>query len=165
MATPPINVVGQFVVSKPFEVEPGAIYKCEAIRGFDALEMEGVDIYATFYRPHDIDKERFDEDRLNGTDIVTLMSVSSDPINIPSSFIESFPNVEAIPYKHNMLVFDLGILPDGFELSATIDQCKQLLDNNIGIDTKVRNVTHPVTDVIDLPSMSASPTQGLPIKT
>lgn len=150
MATPPINVVGQFTVADPFKLEDGAIYKCESIRGFEELDSAGVDIYSAYYKDYGIEKEVYDGDRLNSVDIVTLVSVSADIITLPSSFITSFPNVESIPYQHTMLVFDVGILPDGFDLTGIEEHCRQIIAQGVGVDVDVATITHPVADVVDV---------------
>lgn len=150
MATPPINVVGQFTVADPFKLEDGAIYKCESIRGFEELDSVGVDIYNTYYKDYGIEKEVYNDDRLNSVDIVTLVSVSADIITLPSSFIKSFPNVESIPYQHTMMVFDMGILPDGFDLTGIEEHCRQVITHGVGVEVDVATITHPVADVVDV---------------
>lgn len=149
MATPPINVVGQFTVKDPFDTVPGAIYKCESIQGFEALDLANVDIYAQYYQPFGLPRSAYDHDRLNSVDIVTLISLSAPPIVLPSSYITSFPNVESIPYHQTLVVFDLGILPDGFDLSSLSDQCRQVFEDGVGVDVTPMTVTHPVSDVVD----------------
>jgi hypothetical protein len=149
MATPPINVVGSFVVRAPFTTAPGAIYKCESIRGFEALDSEGVDIYDAFYKPFGLTEEQYNNDRINSIDIVTLMSLTAATIVLPSSYIVSFPTAEVIPYQHHFLVFDLGILNEDFDLKGVADYCKQALDASIGINVAYRTVTHPITEFID----------------
>jgi hypothetical protein len=149
MATPPINALGQYVVRPPFNIPAGAIYKCEAINGFEALEKDGVNVFSKFYTPFGISQDIFNTDRINGIDIVTLISATHPTVILPSSFIVSFPNITAIPYNNVFLVMDLGILPDKTELRAGIDYCKEVIEDFHGVTPTVQIVAHPIAGLID----------------
>ena len=149
MATPPINALGQYVVRPPFNIPAGAIYKCEAINGFEALEKDGINVFSKFYTPFGISQDIFNTDRINGIDIVTLISSTHPTVILPSSFIVSFPNITAIPYNNVFLVMDLGILPDKTELRAGIDYCKEVIEDFHGVTPTVQVVAHPIAGLID----------------
>ena len=149
MATPPINALGQYVVRPPFNIPAGAIYKCEAINGFEALDKDGVNVFSKFYTPFGISQDIFNTDRINGIDIVTLISSTHPTVILPSSFIVSFPNITAIPYNGVFLVMDLGILPDKTELRAGIDYCKEVIEDFHGVTPTVQVVAHPIAGLID----------------
>ena len=149
MATPPINALGQYVVRPPFNIPAGTIYKCEAINGFEALEKDGVNVFSKFYTPFGISQDIFNTDRINGIDIVTLISATHPTVILPSSFIVSFPNITAIPYNNVFLVMDLGILPDKTELRAGIDYCKEVIEDFHGVTPTVQIVAHPIAGLID----------------
>ena len=149
MATPPINALGQYVVRPPFNIPAGAIYKCEAINGFEALEKDGANVFSKFYTPFGISQDIFNTDRINGIDIVTLISSTHPTVILPSSFIVSFPNITAIPYNNVFLVMDLGILPDKTELRAGIDYCKEVIEDFHGVTPTVQVVAHPIAGLID----------------
>ena len=149
MATPPINALGQYVVRPPFNIPAGAIYKCEAINGFEALDKDGVNVFSKFYTPFGISQDIFNTDRINGIDIVTLISSTHPTVILPSSFIVSFPNITAIPYNNVFLVMDLGILPDKTELRAGIDYCKEVIEDFHGVTPTVQVVAHPIAGLID----------------
>lgn len=149
MATPPINALGQYVVRPPFNIPAGAIYKCEAINGFEALEKDGANVFSKFYTPFGISQDTFNTDRINGIDIVTLISSTHPTVILPSSFIVSFPNITAIPYNNVFLVMDLGILPDKTELRAGIDYCKEVIEDFHGVTPTVQVVAHPIAGLID----------------
>lgn len=149
MATPPINALGQYVVRPPFNIPAGAIYKCEAINGFEALEKDGINVFSKFYTPFGISQDIFNTDRINGIDIVTLISATHPTVILPSSFIVSFPNITAIPYNNVFLVMDLGILPDKTELRAGIDYCKEVIEDFHGVTPTVQVVAHPIAGLID----------------
>ena len=149
MATPPINALGQYVVRPPFNIPAGAIYKCEAINGFEALEKDGANVFSKFYTPFGISQDIFNTDRINGIDIVTLISSTHPTVILPSSFIVSFPNITAIPYNNVFLVMDLGILPDKTELRAGIVYCKEVIEDFHGVTATVQVVAHPIAGLID----------------
>ncbi len=149
MATPPINALGQYVVRPPFNIPAGAIYKCEAINGFEALEKEGVNVFSKFYLPYGISQDVFNGDKVNGIDIVTLISTTHPTVILPSSYIVSFPDITAIPYNNVFLVMELGILPDKTELRAGIDYCKEVIQDFHGVTPTVQVVAHPIAGLID----------------
>ncbi len=149
MATPPINAVGLYTVKAPFTIVSGAVYKCEAIEGFEALDHKGIDIHAIYYAPHGLSAAQYDSDRLNSVDIVTLVSLSAPTIVLPSSFILDYPTGGAIPYSQHFLVVDVGLLPDNFDFTAVEADFKETVQAIVGNDPNITHVVHPVLETID----------------
>ncbi|AXH70747.1 hypothetical protein [Vibrio phage BONAISHI] len=150
MSTPPLNAVGLYEVASPFAVQPGAIYKCETIRGFDELEENDVDVYVTYYKPHGLTQDDYIRDRDNSEDIVYLMSLTADTLIIPSYYITKFPTAAQIPYLQTYLTFDLGLLPETFDVTGVAEYCKEALENSVGIDVSYRMVTQPTLSIISV---------------
>ncbi len=91
----------------------------------------------------------FNGDKVNGIDIVTLISTTHPTVILPSSYIVSFPDITAIPYNNVFLVMELGILPDKTELRAGIDYCKEVIQDFHGVTPTVQVVAHPIAGLID----------------
>lgn len=110
--TPPINATGTYTLREPWTTVPGAVYKCEGISGFEALEADGVDVYRRFYQPNGISLNEMLADANAGINIITLMSRTAETIYVPSSYIISYPNDIAAGYSRMLVATDVGPLPD-----------------------------------------------------
>lgn len=122
--TPPIDVVGAFVLRTPFVATPGENYQCQSIRGFQEIIAQGEDPKVLFYDVHGIQGD-YDADALNAVNIVTLLSDNEDPIYVPSSYIISFPTTTTVPYSRTLVTADLGLLPDSVEILDFITHVAQ----------------------------------------
>jgi len=148
MATPPHLAVGTYELQTPFTVVAGATYICESIEGFEALNAEGVDIYAVYYAPHGLSTSDYLRDLRNNENIITLLSNTEAPIRVPSSYILSFPTTKSVPYSRTFVTFDLGALPNDMDLSDTVTAIKELLDANIGINSTGKVMTGLIADSV-----------------
>ena len=146
--TPPINATGAFEVLAPFAVESGAIYRCEAIVGFEALEGNGVDVFETYYSTTGVSNEVYLEDATNGINIITLISDTAATLVIPSSYISKFPTAVSVPYSRMVLSVDLGVLPDGVDLTSCMDVIASEVSEVIGVPTAVEAHKLSVEDAV-----------------
>lgn len=165
--TPGINATGIYVLFAPWTVVTGAIYRAEAIDGFESLEAQGIDVYAKYYQAYEsegITVQDFQRDRLNAINIVTLMSDTQDTIYVPSSYIKEFPSSIAYPYSRVLLSVDLGLLPDGISLQTTIENIQSHVSELVGVphstngiaitkDGLVENSLAAVDDSVRVPVM------------
>lgn len=119
--TPPINATGAYTVHAPFTIPAGSVYRCEAIIDFSVLEDDGVNVHQRYYEPVGLDTATFETDKINQINIIVLVSDNHPKIEIPSSYIASFPTAVTVPYSHMYLSVDLGLLPDGVPLQAAKD--------------------------------------------
>ena len=131
--TPQIDATGKYVLTAPFAAVVGKVYRCEAIEGFNTLEEDNVDVFQVYYEPFGLNSTIYEEDKLNGINIVTLVSDSSPTIHVPSSYITSFPNETSVPYSQTILSVDLGILPNGVDLDETIDAIRSYVSEVTGV--------------------------------
>mgnify|MGYP000654568572 CR=1 FL=1 len=134
--TPGINATGVYVLYAPWVVEPGAIYRAEAIDGFESLESNDIDVYSRFYQAYEdagVTVTDYQRDRLNAINIITLMSDTAETIYVPSSFIKEFPRTVTVPYSRLILSVDLGLLPDGISLQTTIENIQSHVSELVGI--------------------------------
>lgn len=147
--TPPINATGVYVLIAPFATVPGAIYRCEAIDGFESLEERNVNVFDTYYLPYGLNNAQFESDRVNGVNIVTIMSDNQPTIFVPSSFIDKYPTTTNVPYSRVILSVDMGALPDGLSLQPAVDSIVQMVSEFMGIPNPgVRVNTVSVTETV-----------------
>ena len=145
--TPTINTVGVFKVEKPFFVESNRVYEVVAIREFDDIWLQGGDVYEEYYKPNGLSEEIYERDvKLNAT-IITLKSKVGN-VYIPDTFIESFPTLGYLNYKHVILSVDIGAVSDDTNLDALIDDLKELASKHGGITATVKKHTAPTTNAL-----------------
>ena len=131
--TPPLYATGQWSIRTPFAVDDNAIYTCKAIRSIDDLEARGVDPYEAFYKPHGISRSAYEQEVTNLANIVTLMSDTQPLVYVPDTYIESYPDVTTVPYRHIVLSMSLGAVPDSLVLDDLTLKIQELVEANIGI--------------------------------
>ncbi len=136
--TPPLYATGQWSVKTPFTVDENAIYTCKAIRSIDDIEARGIDPYEAFYKPLGISRDRYELDVTNLANIVTLMSDTQPVRYVPDTYIESYPDVTTVPYRHIVLSISLGAVPDTLVLDDLTTKLEELVETNIGIQGTVK---------------------------
>lgn len=147
--TPPINATGQYILRAPWAIpDPTRSYKCEAIDGFEALALRGVDVYNEYYKnnPGHLDlSASYNEDKAAGINIITLIGQdSSGVIYVPSSYILQYPNEFDVPYGRVVISVDVGPLPADFPLA-------DLKSRLVGVATSITGNAAVVTNSHFLP--------------
>ena len=142
-----INTVGVFKVEKPFFVESKRVYEVVAIREFDDIWLQGGDVYEEYYKPNGLSEEIYERDVKLGATIVTLKSKVGN-VYIPDTFIESFPKLGYLNYKHVILSVDIGAVSDEINLDALIADLKELASKHVGVIAKVKKHTAPTTNAL-----------------
>lgn len=145
--TPTINTVGVFKVEKPFFVESKRVYEVVAIREFDDIWLQGGDVYEEYYKPNGLSEEIYERDVKLGATIVTLKSKVGN-VYIPDTFIESFPKLGYLNYKHVILSVDIGAVSDDINLDALINDLKELASKHVGVTATVKKHTAPTTNAL-----------------
>lgn len=144
--TPPINVTGIFTLASPFETEEGAIYRCEAIRGFNTLELQGIDVLNAFYIPAGLTLTDYETDKLNDVDIITLMSDNAETIHVPCTYITAYPLTETVPYSHMFLSVSLGVLPDDVILTGAMEAIEESVSEIVGTTAGVKIMKNSISN-------------------
>ena len=145
--TPTINTVGVFKVEKPFFVESKRVYEVVAIREFDDIWLQGGDVYEEYYKPNGLSEEIYERDVKLGATIVTLKSKVGN-VYIPDTFIESFPKLGYLNYKHVILSVDIGAVSDDINLDALVNDLKELASKHVGVTATVKKHTAPTTNAL-----------------
>lgn len=146
MAIPSIDSVGRFVLTSPFVAKPSVIYSVIALRELRDLTIKGVNVYEEFY----VSAGLVNDVLINGSTfdyaaevaknpvIVTLQGTDGNIMYVPSTYIESFPNMGDITYSRLVLSADLGALPDTVNLDAILNDINELIQSRFGINAVVK---------------------------
>lgn len=136
--TPPLLTKGRYTLVEPFTALPTVLYTCNAIRTFDECLVGDMDVLNGIYIHAGLTKVEYDRDYKAGRKIVTLMSDTETPIYVPDSYIESFPNFDAVPYNHIVCSLDFGALPDYLNLANLQLEIAGLASDVVGKEPVVR---------------------------
>ncbi|CAH0447971.1 hypothetical protein SM033_00147 [Vibrio phage vB_VpaM_sm033] len=150
MIRPEIDATGVWRLEAPYTIDESAVYRCEAINGFNSLEAQGVNVYERYYLPVGLDESTYLNDKLNNIDIVTLMAEGYDTVFVPTTYILEAPGADIVDYRQFFLGVKIGLLPattSMVELEAAI---KDIVKARLGVTPDIRPVVHPVTQTVTL---------------
>lgn len=149
--TPKLYATGKWVLKDPFTTVVDAVYTCTSIRSINQIVEDGVDPFVTYYEPLGIPLATFETDKLNYGSIVTLASSDAVTIDVPDSFIDSYPDASNVPYRHIVLSTSLGGIADTVPLEDIQVKVQELILNELGIETTVKvHQSGEVTEYVDL---------------
>ena len=146
MAVPSIDSVGRFVLTTPFIAKPSVIYSVIALRELRDLTIKGIDVYKDFYQSAGLSNETvvngvvFDYalEVAKNPVIVTLHGSDGNVMYVPSTYIESFPNMGDVTYSRLVLSADLGALPDTITVDAILTDIKDIVSARFGVNATVK---------------------------
>lgn len=136
--TPRIRAEGRYVLKTPWAevIPPGVVFICEAIRTFQEIEQESIDVYETYYAPFGLSKTVFATDAREGACIITIISQDgSVTIHVPDTYILHCPTDEAIKLDHIVVSASLGVLPSYYDLSAIKTLLASKVSEVMGVTT------------------------------
>lgn len=115
--TPPVDAQGLFELRAPWTVPADEIFTCIAVRNFDDIYREGIDVFKVYYEPKGVDQATFAADAIANATIVTLESVTGTHTYVPDTYINSYPNMAGYKYDRIILSVDCGPLPASLDLT------------------------------------------------
>lgn len=148
LMTPPIDATGTFTVTSPFTLTANTLYTCRAIRSFQDLIADGVDIVATYYTPVGLTATDYQADLALNANIITLMATASPTVYIPDAWIASFPDMSNVAYSTMVLAVSLGPLPDSVDLTATQQAIQDSVSDLVGLTPTVTVFSVPSDSVM-----------------
>lgn len=148
--TPAIGTSGTFILQAPFDAKllANTNYTCRSVRSFSEIAADGVDAYAVYYAPYNIDRTQYATDVNNGVCIVSLCSDTSNWVRVPSSYIVAFPNASGRTYTGAGLVVDLGVISDEIDLTYLKSRIIQSCADTIGVIATVKSIVTTRTFVV-----------------
>ena len=139
---PPIGTAGIYDLKAPFSarLQPKVSYKCEAVRKLSDIIEEGVDPYEEFYLPVGLSETAYQADLLNNACIVSLQSSSGHWVRVPTTYINSYPNINGVPYRGMVLGVELGPIPEYLDLAAVKVAVSNVIRDVLGVRPTVKEV-------------------------
>jgi hypothetical protein len=132
---PPVGASGLFTLAAPFsqDVIPNLTYECKAVRRLVDFTRLGVEPYQEFYAPKSIPSETYENDFRNNVCIVTLVSSMGHWIYVPTSYIQSFPNMNGIAYTALVLAAPIGAIPNYVDLTPVKSKISAVIQETLGL--------------------------------
>lgn len=127
---------GRFVVTAPWQFSPSVVYECIAIRSFEDVYKQLIDVYEAFYKPmgliDGVNGFIFSEEKAKAPNIITLVGSDGTVNYVPDTYIQAFPVMTDIPYHHVALTVSLGALPEYVEVDLIAKEVSDLVSAKIG---------------------------------
>lgn len=142
---PAIYSAGLFKCYSPFDslVSESKQYECQEIRSVAELKRLNVDIHSLVFGKLTIDRDTStsimeDCELLNGV-VVTLIGHDNVPVYVPSTFFESIPITDGIPYEICALLVNLGSISEDEKnsLESLNDKIRDYVFAALGINATV----------------------------
>jgi hypothetical protein len=131
--TPPINTEGVFKINNPFSLPQDVMFNVDEHRNFAALQRANIDPFTKYYQPVGVSNSDYLEDAAAGASIVTFKSADGQVVYIPDTYIETYPGAAGVAYVRNVLVWDLGPVPDYVDVSTLNADAKAVLEKGLGV--------------------------------
>lgn len=140
--TPDIGQSGIYKLVFPFDtlVTPKVVYTCRSLRTINDILAAGEEIFDTYYKSIGLTKTDYERDAKTNVCIVGLQSGTGEWIYVPTSYIESAPNMNGVKYTSLVLGVSLGPLPDKFNLEGLIAIFKDATTATIGVTPEVKGI-------------------------
>lgn len=147
---PAVGTRGRYVLKPPFDaaMTPNTLYTMTAVRKFDEIDTFGTNIYTQFYLPYSIPETQVNTDRAAGAMIITLMTDNSPPLYVPTTYVQSYPDLNFKPYNQYMAVLSFGPMAEDTLFEPTIQALKNTTSEFLGVEPEIHIAFMPLTDVI-----------------
>lgn len=137
---PSIGDRGFYSLAAPFELRPGSIHTCKAIRKISDLHSDNVDVFERFYQPKGLTKDIFEEDQGRDAAIISLHEDSGAWVEVPSRYLLGYPNMSGIPYKEFGFAIGLPAFPVDTDFSNLEQLLKDAVMQTMGVECTVKKV-------------------------
>lgn len=147
---PPVGTAGIFTLQAPFAVKliTGAPYTCMAVRRLADVIHEGIEPYERYYEPFGLTREIYTAALAEDVCIVSLRSSGGQWLEVPSTYILSYPDQGGVPYTSLVLAVNIGPIPNHLNLAAIKQRLIDDVRDYIGIDSSVMTVAVSETKLI-----------------
>lgn len=146
--TPPIGAKGLFKVRSPYQVSAVAIYWVGAVRTYEELIAAKIDPLTQVYTPVGLGQPDYNQDIIEGAQVITLLSHVRPPLHIPDTYILEYPNMSLVPHSWIVCTVSCGILPDTYDLTRMQQTVAAAVSEYTGVQSTVTISTAPTTDSV-----------------
>lgn len=142
--TPPVHCAGVFSLIAPFKASSTTTYTVYAVETFRELRSDKVDIFTRYYQRVGLTTNDYTlDDGLNAS-IVTLRAGDGSLIEVPDTYIASYPGDSGVEHVRIVMVADLGLIPTYMDVEYVTSDIKDVLRKNIGVIGEVTMGQAPV---------------------
>ncbi|ECG1252528.1 hypothetical protein DRU65_02410 [Salmonella enterica subsp. enterica] len=135
--TPQVNLEGLFKVKAPYTLADKVIYRVDAVQNFPKLQRNNIDVYNKYYKPVGLTRDDYISDANVEASIVTLKSRDGQVYELPDTYIETYPGLNGLNYRRNVVVIDLALIPEYVDVTLLTNDLKSILERGLGIDARV----------------------------
>ncbi|EKG5865224.1 hypothetical protein O3354_002485 [Salmonella enterica subsp. enterica serovar Newport] len=135
--TPQVNLEGLFKVKTPYMLPDKVIYRVDAVQNFPKLQRNNIDVYNKYYKPVGLTRDDYISDANVEASIVTLKSRDGQVYELPDTYIETYPGLNGLNYRRNVVVIDLALIPEYVDVTLLTNDLKSILERGLGIDARV----------------------------
>ncbi|EAN5277814.1 hypothetical protein ACGLDM_004678 [Salmonella enterica subsp. enterica serovar Braenderup] len=135
--TPQVNLEGLFKVKAPYTLPDKVIYRVDAVQNFPKLQRNNIDVYNKYYKPVGLTRDDYISDANVEASIVTLKSRDGQVYELPDTYIETYPGLNGLNYRRNVVVIDLALIPEYVDVTLLTNDLKSVLERGLGIDARV----------------------------
>lgn len=148
---PSIGMSGQWKLKAPFDTKIVAnlTYTCKEVRKLGAMIAAGVDAFEEFYVPNEITRDVYDQHVASDISVITLSSSSGNWINVPTPYLDGWPNANVIPYVVVGLIADIGALPNTIDPTFLAEKVKNTIMSSLGHEPEITFVA--LSEVTNMP--------------
>lgn len=146
--TPPIGAKGLFKVRSPYVVSAAAVYWVGAVRTYEELIAAKIDPLTQVYVPVGMGQSDYNQDIIEGAQVITLLSSVRPPLHIPDTYILEYPNMSLVPHSWIVCTVSCGILPDTYDLTRMQQTVAAAVSEYTGVQSTVTISTAPTTDSV-----------------
>lgn len=135
MALPPLYAKGPWTAKTPYVIPSNVTYQCDDIAAFRKLESDGVNILQKFYLDKGLTQDEYNKDSMAAAAVIRLVADNYPTLEIPSTYITSFPTATDSGYARLIIGLDVGIFPTHFDLDYLMLDLQQAVKDNTGLDS------------------------------
>lgn len=135
--TPQVNLEGLFKVKAPYTLPDKVIYRVDAVQNFPKLQRNNIDVYNKYYKPVGLTRDDYISDANVEASIVTLKSRDGQVYELPDTYIETYPGLNGLNYRRNVVVIDLALIPEYVDVTLLTNDLKSVLERGLGIEARV----------------------------
>lgn len=146
--TPPVHCAGIFSLISPFIANSTTTYTVAAVETFYELKNDKIDIFSRYYQKYNLTTNDYQVDDGLNASIVTLRAGDGSVIEVPDTYIASYPGDSGVTHNRIVVVADLGLIPDYMDVNYITSDIKDVLSKNIGVIGEVTLAIAPVTTLL-----------------
>lgn len=157
MSLPAMYAQGPWKLSAPFDalMTPDTTYTNIAQRSFQQIRFDGHDVFELYYAPVGLTREQYDQDDKLATSICTLFSQDHKILEVPDTYIVTYPTGTANGYSRVVVGAEIGIVPNAMSLDYLKAELSGRLTQLVGFEVVVNLYSAPYTGVLT-PQQAAS---------